>query len=132
MLYAICNGIFTVYMIGVYDLDLSVKVLYGMYYTSTIGPFINSAFNPVILLVRGKTLREYAKAKIRALFCLNNSADSSAGQVTRFTDRRRATYISDYRKAESGYKMIERSHTPEVVDECDGIRMTEPGKSSGS
>ena len=67
LLFFASNSAYTLFLTLTYISPIKVfttNYLTGCYITSTICPFVNSAFNPVILIWRGAALRLYAGEKL--------------------------------------------------------------------
>ena len=54
----ICNLPYTGYILFIID-QLSMPVLYGSYFLSSLLPFINAAISPLLLILRSKALRKF-------------------------------------------------------------------------
>lgn len=65
----ICNTINSIAMFIIVmnvfdDTGIDTNVLYCLYITGTMLPFLNSSVNPMILIIRGQELREHVKSKL--------------------------------------------------------------------
>ena len=56
------------------------NIFFGIYILSTILPFLNAAFSPVILIVRGKALRVFTAKKVKTLSSFMQPTITTFGQ----------------------------------------------------